>query len=35
MKPTVQKLGNNLAIPIPGTFANEINLSIELKESLI
>ena len=28
MKSTVQKLGNNLAIPIPETFANEINLSI-------
>ncbi|MBF0452557.1 MAG: AbrB/MazE/SpoVT family DNA-binding domain-containing protein [Candidatus Magnetomorum sp.] len=28
MKSTVQKLGNNLAIPIPESFANEINLSI-------
>ncbi|KPA11389.1 transcriptional regulator/antitoxin, MazE [Candidatus Magnetomorum sp. HK-1] len=28
MKSTVQKLGNNLAIPIPESFASEINLSI-------
>ncbi|KPA17656.1 transcriptional regulator/antitoxin, MazE [Candidatus Magnetomorum sp. HK-1] len=28
MKSTIQKLGNNLAIPIPESFASEINLSI-------
>jgi len=28
MKSTIQKLGNNLAIPIPESFASELNLSI-------